>query len=87
MKGPRARDPKRRISEALYQRLQDESSRIYRIMSGSEGPRKRNVKSRVIRVRLSEALYQSLMDHAEKSRRSVSEIVRRAIREWIKEHK
>ena len=50
-------------------------------------PRKRNVKSRIIRVRISEALYQRLMDHAEKTRRSISEIVRRAIREWIKEHK
>ena len=47
--------------------------------------RKRNVKSRIIRIRISEALYQRLMDHAERSRRSVSEIVRHAIRAWIKE--
>ncbi|RLG90018.1 MAG: hypothetical protein DRO36_06780 [Candidatus Hecatellales archaeon] len=75
-----------RMSKALMQRFADESSRIHRIMSGSEGPRKRNVKSRVIRVRLSEGEYQRLMDHAEKTRRSISEIVRRAIRAWIKEH-
>lgn len=37
-------------------------------------------------MRISEALYQRLLDHAEKSRRSVSEIVRYAIREWIEEH-
>jgi len=50
------------------------------------GPRKQNIKSRIIRVRISEALYQRLMDHAEKSHRSVSAIIRRAIREWM-EHR
>ena len=50
------------------------------------GPRKRNIKSRVIRVRISEDLYQHLMNHAEETRRSVSEIVRYAIREWMDGH-
>ena len=48
-----------------------------------KGPRKRNIKSRIIRVRISETLYQSLIDHAEKTRRSISEIIRRAIREYL----
>ena len=46
--------------------------------------RKRNIKSRVIRVRVSEALYRRLVDHAEKIERSISEIVRQAVREHLK---
>ena len=46
--------------------------------------RKRNIKSRNIRVRVSEALYRRLVDHAEKIERSISEIVRQAVREHLK---
>ena len=47
-------------------------------------PRKRNIKSRIIRIRVSEALYRRLVDHAEKIERSISEIVRQAVREHLK---
>ena len=47
-------------------------------------PRKRNIKGRVIRIRVSEALYRRLVDHAEKIERSISEIVRQAVREHLK---
>jgi len=47
-------------------------------------PRKRDIKSRVIRIRVSEALYRRLVDHAEKIERSISEIVRQAVREHLK---
>ena len=47
-------------------------------------PRKRNIKGRIIRVRVSDALYRRLVDHAEKIERSISEIVRQAVREHLK---
>jgi len=46
--------------------------------------RKRNIKGRIIRVRVSDALYRRLVDHAEKIERSISEIVRQAVREHLK---
>jgi len=55
------------------------------------GPRKRNVKGRVIRVRISEQLYQRLKDHSKATGQTVSALIRMAIlkkyREspWVKE--
>ena len=54
-------------------------------------PRKRNVKSRIIRVRISEQLYQRLMRHSRATGQPISRLIRLAIikfyREspWVKE--
>jgi len=49
------------------------------------GPRKRNIKSRVIRVRISEQLYQHLKDHSEATGQPISRIVRLAILKFYRE--
>ena len=50
-----------------------------------KGPRKRDIKSKVLRVRLSEDLYRRLDDLSHRTGRSRSEIIRRAVREYLKQ--
>jgi len=47
-------------------------------------PRKRNIKSRNIKVRVDEALRRRLETESLRTGRSISEIIRRAIREHLK---
>jgi len=54
-------------------------------MKRQRGHRVRDPKRRIIRVRLNEQLYQRLKEISSKTGRTQSEILRAALRAWLKE--